>query len=181
MLRLIAKILLKITGWTVIPGFPGVDRSVVVAAPHTSAVDAFYCKLAFLIWDVPHVFLIKKDQFRFPKYILMRILHAIPVGVEGQNVIHETVGILNGNPRMHIIICPEGTRQANARWNPGFYMIAKRAGVPITSFKIDYLNKRMSMTGILPDDSIRNCLRAIAETHVDAHPRHSSQFIPPEY
>lgn len=179
-MRWLAKILLKLTGWHVTGGFPDVTHSVVVAAPHTSAVDAFFCKVAMVYWGVPHRFLIKKEQFKFPRNFAMKLMHAIPVGLPGQNLIHDMVQLLSKEPAMHIVICPEGTRQANSHWNPGFYVIAKRAGVPITTFRMDYKTREMQMVGIIPQVNVHDTMAILADIYRGVHPRYPAQFLLPE-
>jgi len=64
MLYLISKLILKLTGWKIIGGFPkDMMKCVVVMAPHTSMWDFVYGRLAYWVYRVKVKFLIKKESF----------------------------------------------------------------------------------------------------------------------
>jgi 1-acyl-sn-glycerol-3-phosphate acyltransferase len=45
--------------------------------------------------------------------------------------------------RMWFVLAPEGTRRAVEHWKPGFWRIAKAAGVPVLCVGFDYPSKRI--------------------------------------
>ena len=55
-------------------------------------------------------------------------------------VVQATMAIRNAD-RMWFTIAPEGTRKWVERWKPGFWHIARNAGVPVVPAYFDYANK----------------------------------------
>ena len=45
--------------------------------------------------------------------------------------------------RMWFVLAPEGTRRAVEHWKPGFWKIARRAGVPVFTVGFDYPARRI--------------------------------------
>jgi len=105
-------VLLNILGWKINGEFPDVKKSIIVYAPHTSYMDAFYGKLFLNELRIPHTILSKKELFFFPMNIAMKWFGSIPVrGVKNSNAIYSVAQMLEQSDEMHIIISPEGTRK----------------------------------------------------------------------
>ena len=80
MIKQIAKLAFKITGWKQVGTFPKeLKKAVMIAAPHTSNWDLFYARAAFFIMDIPVRFTIKKESMVGPLGLLLRWLGAIPI------------------------------------------------------------------------------------------------------
>ncbi len=125
-------ILTRLLGWRVTREFPEVSKSITVFAPHTSYWDAVIGKLVLRSYGVPHRLLSKKELFHFPMCIAMHLLGAVPIGgVKGHNAIHDAARMLEDADELHLVICPEGQLTPTDRWNPGFYYMAVKAGVPV--------------------------------------------------
>ncbi|MCR5455497.1 MAG: 1-acyl-sn-glycerol-3-phosphate acyltransferase [Bacteroidales bacterium] len=149
-------ILTNILGWTLDGNFPKVDKSVVVFAPHTSYIDAVMCTLCLRSLGMEYRLLSKKELFFFPMNIVMKLLNAIPVrGVKGHNAIYETSRIIQQSSHIHIVICPEGTLKPKSKWDPGFYYIASKSGVPIVAVYMDFKQRKYGVKGLITSQSDR--------------------------
>lgn len=176
-------ILNRLLGWKVTSGFPEVKKSIMVFAPHTSYWDAVIGKLILRSYGTHHTLLSASDLFRFPMSIAMHMLGAVPIGGrKGHNSIHDAVRILHQADEMHLVICPEGQLAATDRWNPGFYYMAVKAGVPIVVVSLDYARKEAGVKGIISDlDSQNEVYRQLATMYDGVTARHPEKFKLPRY
>ncbi|MBQ7181680.1 MAG: 1-acyl-sn-glycerol-3-phosphate acyltransferase [Bacteroidaceae bacterium] len=176
-------VLQRMLGWKIINNFPDIKKSITVFAPHTSYWDAVIGKLVLRSYDVPHTLLSKKELFRFPMVIVMRLLGAIPIGgVKGHNAIHDAVTILESSEQMHLVICPEGQLAPTDRWNPGFYYMAVKAHVPIVVVYLDYAKKEAGVKGVINElDNQNEVYRQLAEMYSGVTARHPEYFLLPKY
>ncbi len=141
---------LRLRGWTVLGSLPvEAQRSVFIAAPHTSN------------WDLPNTLMVafalrlniywmgKASIFRFPFRGLMLWLGGIPVDRSRANnlVAASAQAIRQASGPLQLVVPPEGTRDKTRYWKTGFYHIAEAAGVPIVLSYMDYGRK---VTGIGP-------------------------------
>jgi 1-acyl-sn-glycerol-3-phosphate acyltransferase len=141
---------LRLRGWTVLGSLPvEAQRSVFIAAPHTSN------------WDLPNTLMVafalrlniywmgKASIFRFPFRGLMMWLGGIPVDRSRANnlVAASAQAIRQASGPLQLVVPPEGTRDKTRYWKTGFYHIAEAAGVPIVLSYMDYGRK---VTGIGP-------------------------------
>jgi 1-acyl-sn-glycerol-3-phosphate acyltransferase len=150
MLRAFSVFWLRLRGWTVLGSLPQeAQRSVFIAAPHTSN------------WDLPNTLMVafalrlniywmgKASIFRFPFGGLMMWLGGIPVDRSRANnlVAASAQAIRKASGPLQLVVPPEGTRDKTRYWKTGFYHIAEAAGVPIVLSYMDYGRK---VTGIGP-------------------------------
>ena len=148
--RAISVLVLRLTGWTVLGALPPeAQKSVFIAAPHTSN------------WDLPNTLMVafalrlnicwmgKASIFRFPFRGLMVWLGGIPVDRARSNdlVAASAQAIMQADGAMQLIVPPEGTRGKTRYWKTGFYYIAAAARVPIVLSYMDYERK---VTGLGP-------------------------------
>lgn len=175
-------ILCNIMGWKVVTDFPEVDKSVMAFAPHTSYWDTVLGKLVLRIYGIPHRLLSKKELFHFPMNVVMRLLGGVPVGgVKGHNAIHDAVGMLNKSDKIHLLICPEGQLAPTDRWNPGFYYMAVKTGVPIVVVFLDYGKKEAGVKGVIYNPgSIDDVYRQLAEMYRGVTARYPDRFLLPK-
>jgi len=130
----LSRWLLNTWGWKVTGRYPyEVPKLVICVAPHTSN------------WDFPVGVLVNSGQrlnanyvgksslFRWPLGYFMRWLGGVPVerSKPGSNFVAATVEAFAREPRLHLVIAPEGTRNKVDRFKTGFYHIARLAEVPI--------------------------------------------------
>lgn len=139
-------------GWKFVGDFPDVKKSIVIFAPHTAHIDAFYGKLGFSELGVKYLFLSKKELFFFPMNLVMKRFGSMAVrGVEGTNAIYQVVNILNSTDELNVVISPEGRICKVDEWNRGFYYMALKAKVPIVVAFLDYQKKQMGIKGVIQD------------------------------
>lgn len=148
-LRGLAKILLKLSGWKVLPTDLMQPPFVFIGAPHTSNWDFLLLLGAMLVHRIDARWLGKHTLFRFPFGGLMRWLGGIPVNrTAAHNRVADLVDAFARDPAMALCIPPEGTRKKVDRWKTGFYRIAHGAGVPILMTVIDAERKSLHVLGI---------------------------------
>jgi 1-acyl-sn-glycerol-3-phosphate acyltransferase len=148
MLRLIAKLFVKLGKWKVEP-FPDVPKAVVLMAPHTSAWDFVYGRMYFLLKrKMPHV-LIKKESFKGIMGPILKKLGGIPVDRgRGTAIPPQIIKEFKRNDEFYLIITPEATRKKNKNWKKGFIKIAKSIDVPVV---LGYLDCENRVWGIMPE------------------------------
>ncbi|MDX1492121.1 MAG: lysophospholipid acyltransferase family protein [Pseudohongiellaceae bacterium] len=146
LLRLLAIAILKLSGWKGV-GRPIEDaRFVLIGAPHTSNWD-FVIMLLVVLKLRLNVFWMGKDSlFPFPIGWFMKWLGGIPVDrSRNHNLVDHTVKQYEENPKLIVLIPPEGTRSHVKQWKTGFYHIAVNAKVPILMGYIDMSKKEAGL------------------------------------
>lgn len=149
MLKLIAKLIFKITGWTADQHLPPeIKRCVVVAAPHTSNWDYFYMMLAFFIFKLRIRVTIKREWMRFPYSVVTKPLGGIAVDrrpktpdKSRKSLVEALINLFEENEKLILVFTPEATRSKSEDWKTGFYHVALGAGVPICLGYMDYKRK----------------------------------------
>lgn len=137
-------------GWEIVGDFPDIKKSIIIFAPHTAHIDAFYGKLGITELGIKFKFLSKKELFFFPMNLLMKQFGSIAVrGVKNQNAIYQIADLLNSSEELHIVISPEGWIKKVSDWNKGFYYMARKAQVPIVVASLDYRRKEMGVKGVI--------------------------------
>jgi 1-acyl-sn-glycerol-3-phosphate acyltransferase len=164
LLRLFSLVFLKLAGWKVLGALPAqANKSVFIAAPHTSNWDLPYTLMVSFVLRLNIHWMGKASIFRFPFGTLMRWLGGVAVDRSKANnlvaasaqAIHEAPGALQ------LIVPPEGTRSKTRYWKTGFYHIAVLAQVPIVMAYMDYERKISGLgpmfvpTGDLEADMVR--------------------------
>lgn len=131
-------------GWKVVGPMPaGVQKAVVVAAPHTSNWDFVYALATFRILGLKVNYLAKKELFRFPLRFILEGTGGIPVErKKSQNLVDAMVQMFRDNESLYLLAAAEGTRKKVTKWKSGFYHVAMGAGVPVLLGYLDYKNKR---------------------------------------
>ncbi|MFT5780007.1 MAG: 1-acyl-sn-glycerol-3-phosphate acyltransferase [Crocinitomicaceae bacterium] len=149
-MRKFAAFILRLFGWKIDSRSPvGIDKCVLVIAPHTSNWDFIIGKLAFASYGVKAKFLVKKEAFRPPFGWIMRGMGGIAVDRKANNNLTESaVKHFQENETMFMLFTPEGTRSYSPNWKKGFYYIAQKAEVPIYLGYIDYANKKGGFHGL---------------------------------
>ena len=139
----LGRAIMRLCGWRMVGGFPDVRRLVLIAAPHSSNWDGLLGFAAKVGMGVNLAILGKDSLFRIP--LLGRFLRrqgVIPVDRSASHgVVGQAVEAIRNADRMWFTIAPEGTRKLVQRWKPGFWHIARNAGVPVVPAYFDYANK----------------------------------------
>jgi hypothetical protein len=86
----------------------------------------------------------KASLFKPPFGFFFRWLGGIPVDrSKNHNLVSATVEAFKREPRIHLVIAPEGTRKKVEKFKTGFYHIARLAGVPICLCKFNFETKEV--------------------------------------
>lgn len=147
--------LLKITGWKLKGKVPGLDKYVIIGAPHTSNWDMIMMLLIVFSNRQKVTWLGKSPLFKKPFGTVMRWLGGIPVDrSKRSNAVNMSIQLFSERDKLIIVLAPEGTRRSEGSWKTGFYYIAKGAGVPVILGFIDRKNKRCGLGPVfyLTDD-----------------------------
>ena len=157
--RWIGRSVLRLGGWTIAGDWPDLPRLVVIAAPHSSNWDGLLGFGAKFGMGVKLSILGKDALIRIP--LLGRILRwqgVIPVDRSAPHgVVGQAAQAIRDADRMWYAIAPEGTRRWVERWKPGFWHIARNAGVPVIPAYFDYANK---VIGIGPPFELSDDMQA---------------------
>ena len=164
LLRAFSVSFLKLTGWKVegqLP--PGAEKSVFIAAPHTSNWDLPYTLMVAFALRLNVYWMGKEQIFKPPFRGLMMWLGGIPVRRETSNnlVAASVEAIKAATGPLQLIVPPEGSRSKVRYWKTGFYHIAVGAQVPIVLAYMDYSRKVSGLgpvfqpTGDLEADMVR--------------------------
>jgi 1-acyl-sn-glycerol-3-phosphate acyltransferase len=144
LLRAFSIFFLKISGWKIDGSLPpGGQKSVLIAAPHTSNWDLPYTLMVAFVLRLNIYWMGKEQIFRPPFRGLMMWLGGIPVRRESANnlVAASVQAIQAADGPLQLVVPPEGTRSKVRYWKSGFYYIASGAGVPIVMAYMDYERK----------------------------------------
>ena len=131
-----ARLLLRLTRWQTVGQAP--TSGILVGAPHTSNWD--WVAMLLLTWrdGVQARVLIKRELFRGPLAVLLRVTGGIPLDRRNPG---DTVRTLLAEAEVAeqflLVLAAEGTRGKGEYWKSGFYKIAQQTGLAITLGFID--------------------------------------------
>lgn len=164
LLRVCSVTFLRLAGWKVLGALPAqAQKSVFIAAPHTSNWDLPYTLMVAFVLRLNIHWMGKASIFRFPFGPLMRWLGGIAVDrARTNNLVAASAQALQAaRGSLQLIVPPEGTRSKTRYWKTGFYHIAVTAQVPIVMAYMDYGRKVSGIgpmfvpTGDLEADMVR--------------------------
>ncbi|MEZ5997438.1 MAG: 1-acyl-sn-glycerol-3-phosphate acyltransferase [Hyphomonas sp.] len=143
-----AWLFLKVNGWHVASDWPGVTKSVIVAAPHTSNLDGLLM-LAIAAWYRQKLsWMGKASLVQGPFGALVRRAGCVPVDrSKSADVVTQMREAFEAADTLHLAVSPEGTRDANPNWKSGFWHIAHSAEVPLLMAVLDYGTRQMRFAG----------------------------------
>ena len=179
MLRFIAGLILKISGWRYIGEFPYEKKKFIfLIAPHTSNLDFFIGRLFFYQLNVPIKFLIKKEAFFWPMGGLLKRSGGIPVDRKKNNrMVDYIAGLFEKSDIFYLAVTPEGTRSLVKQWKRGFYHIAMEANVPLAISYIDYAKKEADIIEFFtPTGDYKKDLEYIQSKYKGITARHPELF-----
>lgn len=160
-LRILASMIINLTGWRTEGAFPQINKAVVIVGPHTSFYDFILGRLFYWKMGYKATILIKSKYFFWPLGAILRASGGLPVyySTNGQ-FLKSVVEQFSKQPNMFLTITPEGTRKPVKKWKTGFYHIAKASNVPILMTWVDYKNKVMGIKGLfrITDNTERDLL-----------------------
>ena len=179
-LRTLSIAFLKCTGWKVegtLP--PNGQKSVLIAAPHTSNWDLPYTLMVAFSLRLNVYWMGKHQLFRFPFRGIMMWLGGIPVTRETKNnvVAASVTAIQAADGPLQLIVPPEGTRNHNRYWKTGFYYIAVGAQVPIVMAYMDYQRKISGLGPVFqPTGDLEADMLAIKAFYAPFKGKNADQF-----
>ena len=183
MLQGIARLILRIGGWTPVGDLPTCDKVVFVAAPHTSSWDGFWLMVYRVALDIDIRFLAKHTLFWWPLGTVLSALGAMPIDRSAStSTVQHVVDAFAERDRFWFALTPEGTRKWQPYWKTGFYRIAKAADVPLVLGFIDYRKKQMGMGITLPAKrNLADDLQAIRQFYAPFEGRIPTNTGPVEF
>ncbi len=180
LLRALSIVFLKCTGWRVEGALPpNGQKSVLIAAPHTSNWDLPYTLMVAFALRLNIYWMGKHQLFRFPFRGIMMWLGGIPVTRETSNnlVAASVAAIQAAQGPLQLIVPPEGTRNHNRYWKTGFYYIAVGARVPIVMAYMDYERKISGLGPVFqPSGDIEADMQAIKAFYAPFKGKNADQF-----
>ncbi len=184
--RLLSQFFFWLAGWHVNPDRPPTfERSVMLAAPHTSNWDLPFALAAFRIMGVPVRFTIKKEWLRFPFGLLLKPLGAIGIdrspkepGSPRRSMVEAMTALFDTHTgQLVVLVTPEGTRSLQTQWKTGFYYTALQADVPITCGYLDYQKKEAGIGLLLhPSGDMDADMKQIMDFYSDKTGKYPAQF-----
>jgi 1-acyl-sn-glycerol-3-phosphate acyltransferase len=185
MLHFLAALIFKLSGWTLNRNLPeGVQRCVMIAAPHTSNWDFVITRLAFYQLGIPLRFTVKEEWLRGPAGWFMKAMGAIGInrtprapGEERPSMTDAMAELFSRHDQLVVMVTPEGTRKLRTEWKTGFYYVAVKAGVPIGLGYLDYGRKEAGVGGMIQPSGDRTAdLRAIMDFYRPIQARYPEKF-----
>lgn len=150
MLSAIAKMILRLGGWTSVGAMPDVPKAVIIAAPHTSNWDGFWALVYIISIRADIHFFAKHSLFWFPLGSLLRSLGCIELDRgRAESAVQQAIGWFDRQDSFYFGLAPEGTRKLKPGWKSGFYRIAQGANVPVCLGMLDYGRKRVGIGACL--------------------------------
>lgn len=177
--RWLSATYLKLSGWRVCGDWPGLDKAVLVAAPHTSNWDGINMLATAGFYRVKLRWMGKKSLTQGPFGWFIKAMGCVPIDRSKSN---DVVGAMReafaAEPHMILAIPPEGTRSAVKEWKSGFYHIAVGAGVPIVLSVLDYSTQTARLAAVVtPSGDYDADLATIRAHYRDAKGKHPEKFI----
>ncbi|EXI76206.1 MAG TPA: 1-acyl-sn-glycerol-3-phosphate acyltransferase [Candidatus Accumulibacter phosphatis] len=180
MLKNLASRLLALHGWTLSEPPDRPERAVLIAYPHTSNWDALYALLAKLGLGLDARWVAKDTLFRWPFGGLLGRMGGIPINRRVRcGLVSEMVAQFAAQPRLLLVVAPEGTRRLTDGWKSGFYRIALAANVPLALGFVDYARRQAGILAYLRltgDPEID--IAAIARHYADRPGKHPTLASP---
>ncbi len=171
---------LKLTGWKIEGSLPpDANKSVLIAAPHTSNWDLPYTLMVAFALDLQVRWMGKQSIFNWPFGGLMRWLGGIAVDRSQSNnlVAASADSIRNASSPLQLVVPPEGTRSKTRYWKTGFYYIALGANVPIVMAYMDYSRKVSGLGPIFrPTGDIEKDMVSIKAFYAPFKGKNAQQF-----
>jgi 1-acyl-sn-glycerol-3-phosphate acyltransferase len=171
MLQRLAKLILRVSGWTAVGGELDVPKAVIIAAPHTSNWDGFWAMVYKVAVGLDVKFFAKHTVFWFPLGSILRALGGIELDRRhAGSAVSQAIEMFRTEESFYFGLAPEGTRKKTPGWKTGFHRIATGADVPVYLGFLDYKTKhvgigpRIELTGA-PEVDLESCRKFYADKH----------------
>ena len=167
-----ARLVLRLARWKTVGQAP--TTGILVGAPHTSSWD--WVAMLLLTWrdGVQARVLIKRELFRGPLAVLLRVTGGIPLDRRNPG---QTIRTLLAEAAVAeqflLVLAAEGTREAGEFWKAGFYRIAQQTRLPITLGFIDGPTRTMGFgPTFAPTGDIKADMDLVRAFYADKHGIH---------
>lgn len=173
--------LLKVMGWRFEGNKPeGVEKCVIIAAPHTSNWDLPLMLACAYISDTDISWLGKHTLFRGVGKPFFSWLGGVPVDrTAARGMVQQVIDVFAHSDSLAIAIPPTGTRRKTSGWKTGFYYIAHGANVPIVMSYLDFGQKRAGFGPIVhPSGDIEADFKIFQEFYADKQGKYPEQDTP---
>jgi 1-acyl-sn-glycerol-3-phosphate acyltransferase len=146
MLAKLARLILRLGGWTIVSGDMDAPKAVVIAAPHTSNWDGFWALTYKTAVGLDIHFFAKQSLFWFPLGNILRALGGIELDRKrAGSAVNQAIAMFRERDSFYFGLAPEGTRKKMPGWKSGFYRIARGADVPVYLGVLDFANRRVGI------------------------------------
>lgn len=174
----VGRAVLSALGWREEGSVPDAPRFVLLAAPHTTWWDLPISLGVGYVMDLEIVWVGKHTLFEGPFGGFMRWLGGVPVDRRAShNYVEQIADLIRSRDRIMLMIAPEGTRKANAKWKSGFYWIASKAEVPIVCAFLDYKRKRGGLGPVItPTGDIRADMERVRGFYATVTAKYPTDF-----
>jgi len=167
-----ARLVLRLARWKTVGQAPA--SGILVGAPHTSSWD--WVAMLLLTWrdGVQARVLIKRELFRGPLAVLLRVTGGIPLDRRNPGqTIRTLLAEAEVAEQFLLVLAAEGTREAGEFWKSGFYKIAQQTGLPITLGFIDGPSRTMGFgPTFMPTGDIVADMDGVRAFYADKHGIH---------
>lgn len=137
-------------GWKLRGDWPGLDKAVLLAAPHTSNWDGLNMLATAGRYRIKLRWMGKKSLIQGPFGGIVKWLGCVPIDRSSPNdVVAQMRDAFAREERLVLAIPPEGTRSRAPQWKRGYYHIAHGAGVPIVLAVLDYGARTVTLSGVI--------------------------------
>jgi 1-acyl-sn-glycerol-3-phosphate acyltransferase len=179
--KLIARSILKSTGWRFEGEIISDPKYILIAAPHTTNWDLMYMLAVAFEYDIHISWMGKAELFRGVAGPIMRGLGGVPVKRDkARNLVQQMVDEFEKRDQMVLAVPPEGTRSYREHWKSGFYHIARMAGVRIVPGFLDYSRKIAGFgPALTPTDDIAADMDILRDFYADKAAKFPEKFCPP--
>jgi 1-acyl-sn-glycerol-3-phosphate acyltransferase len=181
-MRWLALVIFKFTGWKLKGEKPDLPKYIVIAAPHTSNWDFVYTVCIAFISRINPMIMMKNAWFFWPMGYLFRWLGAFPVDRSKSNdVVAQLVAEFHQRNELIMVVAPSGTRKKVKYWKTGFYHIANGANIPMVLGFLDYRQKTggfgpiIHPTGDINTDMVK--IRSFYSDVTGKHPKKGSHAL----
>lgn len=183
MLQAIARLLLRLGGWTVVGGPPEVPKAVLIAVPHTSNWDGYWGIVYKVAVRLEVHWFAKQSLFWFPLGALLRFFGGIPLDRKrAGSAVDVAVDLFRQSDSLYFALAPEGTRSKTLHWKTGFHRIAVGADVPVVLGFLDYGRRRIGLGQTLDlSGDVQQDLEALRAFYADIDGRWPDKTGPIEF
>ena len=168
----------KRMGWHKNITVPHPDKYIICLAPHTSNWDFVLGQLYSGAEGLKINFLMKREWFFWPLGVLFRHLGGIPVWRDKHSSMTDNLaGEAMRSSDFRLCITPEGTRSAKADWKKGFLVIARKAGIPVLLYGVDYSEKLIECIHMIePGEDVEADMTKIKAYYKNFKGKHPENF-----